>query len=190
MTPAHAFPVSRRSGRAARALAAAALALLAAAAPAQQKSDLLPPAKRRPAVETAERLAKPRVLPPLPAELNLPFNPVAFGQPDPEELKALAAAQAAAAASASSAKASAAKAPATDRDFLNAIASRIQPSGTLILGGEPLLIFGKKRLRIGDRFSVSYDAQDYDLELIAIDRTTFTLRLNREEITRPIKPGK
>ena len=64
------------------------------------------------------------------------------------------------------------------------------PSGTLILDGEPLLIFGRKRLRIGDRFTVTYEKQDYELVLVAIERTTFTLRLNQEEITRPIKPGK
>jgi len=176
-----------RSPRTAAA-ALAVFALVAGSALAQQKSDLLPPAKRRPVVEMAQRLAQQPTPPPLPAELNLPFNPAAFGQPDPEELRALAAAKAAAAAS-TTAAAVAAK-PSTDRDFLSLIAARIMPSGTLILGGEPLLIFGKKRLRLGDHLTVTYENQDYDLELIAIDRTTFTLRLNHEEITRPIKPGK
>ncbi len=155
-----------------------------AATRAQDKSDLLPPADRRPAVELAERLAKPTTPPPLPADLVQPFNPAAFGQPDPEELKAIAAAQAAQAAAQVSTK------PSTDRDFLNIIAAKIMPSGTLILDGEPLLIFGRKRLRIGDRFTVTYEKQDYELVLVAIERTTFTLRLNQEEITRPIKPGK
>ncbi|RFC46126.1 MAG: hypothetical protein DUW69_001742, partial [Verrucomicrobia bacterium] len=31
---------------------------------------------------------------------------------------------------------------------------------------------------------------DYNLELVSFDRTNFTLRLNKEEITRAIKPGK
>ena len=158
--------------------------VLATVALAQEKSDLLTPARRRPIVETAQRLARPTPPPPLPAELNLPFNPAAFGQPDPEELKAIAAAQAAAQAVQVAAK------PSTDRDFLNVIAAKIMPSGTLILGDEPLLIFGKKRLRVVDKLTVTYENQVYDLVLVSIERTTFTLRLNQEEITRPIKPGK
>ena len=58
------------------------------------------------------------------------------------------------------------------------------------MGSERLLSIGKKRLKTGDRLTVNFEGQDYTLELVAIDRTNFTLRLNREEITRPIKPGK
>lgn len=171
-------PVIRRLGATAAFLAFASLTL------AQQPSDLLPPARRRIVVELAERLAKETPPPPLPAELNQPFNPAAFGQPDPEELRALAAARAKAAAAQTAAR------PSTDRDFLTIIASRIMPSGTVMLDGESWLIFGRKRVRVGDHFTVTYDKQDYDLELIAVERTTFTLRLNHEEITRPINPGK
>lgn len=154
--------------------------LRAAPAPA----DVPPPDKRRPIVEQAVTRATPANLTPLPAGLVNPFNPVAFGQPDPEELRAIAAAQAASQAAATQAK------PSTDRQLLQVIAPKIMPSGTLILGGEPLLIFGQKRLRVGDRLTVAYDGQDYTLEIAAIDRTTFTLRLNRDEMTRPIKTGK
>jgi hypothetical protein len=161
---------------------------LAAALVAAPASDLLPAQRRRPAVELAQHFAKPGTPPPLPADLVHPFNPAAFGQPDPEELRAITVAKNAAAAAAAQAK-TAAK-PATDREFLEVIAGRIAPSGILILGGEPLLIFGQKRLHVGDRLTVTYDGQDYELELTAIERTTFTLRLNRDEITRPIKPGK
>lgn len=151
---------------------------------AMARSDVLPPERRRSSVELAQRLANRPTPPPLQADIVHPFDPAAFGQPDPEELKAIAAARAAAAANAANAR------PNTDRGLLDIIAARITPSGTLILGGEPLLIFGQKRLRVGDHLTVSYDGQDYNLELTAIERTTFTLRLNRDEITRPIKPGK
>jgi hypothetical protein len=165
-------------------LPVALLAFLASRSWAAPASDLVSPERRRPTVELAERLAKPPLPAPLGADLVQPFNPAAFGQPDPEELRAIAAAQAAAAAASAPSK------PSTDSDFLRAIAARVMPSGTLILGGEPRLIFGKKRLRVGDQLTVSYDGQDYNLELTAIDRTTFTLRLNKDEITRPIKPPK
>jgi hypothetical protein len=77
-----------------------------------------------------------------------------------------------------------------DREILIALASKVQPKGTLSLGSEALLIFGKKNLRAGDHLTVSFEGQDYNLELVTFDRTNFTLRLNKEEITRSIKPGK
>ena len=58
------------------------------------------------------------------------------------------------------------------------------------MGSERLLMFGKKKLKAGDHLTVNFEGQDYTLELVAIDRTNFTLRLSHEEITRPIKPGK
>lgn len=156
------------------------LAMTAVAAPA----DVPPPEKRRVIVEQAHSLATPITPAPLLGEVVNPFNPAAFGQPDPEELRAIAAAQAAAQAAAVQAK------PSSDRELLQVISGKIMPSGTLTLGGESLLIFGQKRLRVGDRLTVAYDGRDYSLEVTAIERTTFTLRLNQDEITRPIKPGK
>ena len=60
----------------------------------------------------------------------------------------------------------------------------------LAAGGETVLVFGSRKVRIGTHLTVSVGGQDYDLELVRIDRTTYTLRLNREEITRPITKGK
>ncbi len=77
-----------------------------------------------------------------------------------------------------------------DREILIALAGKVHPGGSFSLGSEALLNFGKKNLRAGDHLTVSYEGQDYNLELVTFDRTSFTLRLNKEEITRPIKPGK
>lgn len=77
-----------------------------------------------------------------------------------------------------------------DREILIALAAKVLPKGSFSLGSESLLSFGKKNLRAGDRLTVNYEGQDYSLILVGFDRTTFTLRLNKEEITRPIKPGK
>ena len=151
---------------------------------AKSASDLVPPEKRRATVQQALRLAQPAALAPLPAGLPQPFNPPGFEQADPEETRALAAAQAAAVTAATPVK------PTTDRELLVHIAARIQPSGTLHLGDDTLLIFGKKRLRPGDRITVTYDGLDYELELATVDQSTFTLRLNKEEFTRSLKPGK
>jgi hypothetical protein len=158
--------------------------LVSIAQAAAVTSDLATPDQRRVIVDLAERLSVPPPPVALPADLVQPFNPAAFGQPDPEEVRAVAAANAAAAAANAQAK------PSTDHDFLQIIANRVMPSGTLQMGSQQLLIFGQKRLRVGDRLTVSYDNVDYTLELTAVDRTTFTLRLNKDEITRPIRPAK
>jgi hypothetical protein len=149
-----------------------------------QKSDLVPPQQRAVAVELADRLIQPRVLAEKPADLVVPFNPVGFDQPDPEEVKAQQAAAAAAIAAGTPLR------PVGDRNVLVTLADKLAPSGILIIGGEPILLFSHKRLKVGDRLTVTYEGADYDLDVTAITRTTFTLRLNREEITRPIKPGK
>ena len=78
--------------------------------------------------------------------------------------------------------------PATDRETLQTLAAQITPSGMMVKGGTPRLIFANKPFEVGTRFTASFNHQDYELELVAIDRTTFTLRYRGEEITRPIKP--
>ena len=164
-----------------------ALAIGLAAVPAQAASARKPPESdlatkdnRRLAVELAAKLAKVETPDPLVEnQLSKPFSPAGFGLASDDG----------AAPGAGSVPAGPAK-PFGDHDILAAIAPRIMPSGTFSLGTERLLIFGKKRLKAGDHLTVSFEGTEYVLELAAIDRTNFTLRLNHEEITRPIKPGK
>ncbi|MBI5382154.1 MAG: hypothetical protein HZA31_09675 [Opitutae bacterium] len=148
---------------------------------AASPSDINLPQKRVATVELAAKLAHQEEPAPLPPDLKPPFNPPGFDQADPEETKAKAAV--------AQANAEAAK-PAGDHEVLEVLATRIVPSGTVILGGEPMLLFRQKKMRVGDHLTITYDGRDYDVVITAIDRTTFTLRLNRAEITRPIKSGK
>lgn len=151
------------------------------AAPAP-KSDLQPPQRREITVATAERLAARPAIPPLPADFASPFSPAGFEQPDPNAVKA----------PAPGGGPGTAPAPVQtgDREVLETLAARLTPSGTLILGGKPLLIIERNRFEVGTRFIVTYNGEDFELELVAIDRTTFTLRFRGEELTRPIKPVK
>jgi hypothetical protein len=144
-------------------------------------SDLTSPEKRRTVVEQASQLAKPSKAAGLPEELTSPFSPPGFDLTDAEER---------AASSVATTKVVGAPKLSSDRELLEQIATKIPPTGTIFLNGEARLMFAKKTVRIGDHFTVTFNNQDYDLELVNIDRTTFTLRLNREEITRPIKPAK
>jgi len=79
------------------------------------------------------------------------------------------------------------KAPRGDREILDAIGAQLKPSGNFILGGQQTLIFGQKRVKAGMPMTINFEGTEYTIEITAIDRTSFTLRLNREELTRPIK---
>jgi hypothetical protein len=75
-----------------------------------------------------------------------------------------------------------------DRDILFNAAKSVAPSGSVKLGDTQLLLFGQKKLKVGDTLSIVFQGSSYELYITAIDRTSYTLRLNKEEITRPIKP--
>jgi hypothetical protein len=77
--------------------------------------------------------------------------------------------------------------PRTDRDILAGIAATMKPTGYFVLGGQPTLVFGQKRVKAGGEMTINFEGGEYTVGITAIDRTSFTLRLNREEYTRPIK---
>lgn len=148
---------------------------------ARVNPDLPPPQKRQASVATAERLAANRTPPPLGSALVSPFNPPGFDQPEQGGAPVTPVARGSAAN----------PAPAralTARETLELLAAQITPTGMITRRDTPLLIIGSKPFEVGTRFTASYNNQDYELELVAIDRTTFTLRYRGEDITRPIKP--
>ena len=157
------------------------LALLAGGVARAATSDLEPIKQRDAFVSLAQQLLQPKVAPPLGAVLRDPFalpatkapDQAAPDQPDP-----------------------AAPPPAPppppeplDRQYLEAIAPLITPSGTAVFGGQTLLLFGSKRLKVGDTLPIIYKDKPYELTITAIQDGTFTLRLRAEEITRTIKAG-
>ncbi len=77
--------------------------------------------------------------------------------------------------------------PRNDRELLQAIAGSIKPGGSMVIGGQPTLLFGQKRVKAGGVLTITFEGNQYTLEVVSIDRTNFTLRLNREEFTRSIK---
>ncbi|HEX4046551.1 MAG TPA: hypothetical protein VH309_01880 [Elusimicrobiota bacterium] len=157
---------------------------LAPLARARVESEIAPPEKRKTSLDKAALIAKQTKPSPLPASLVQPFAPPNFELTDAEE-----AAAALAAARAANPMAMAPTGP-SDRQLLAEIASKVRPSGTMSMGGTPLLLFGYKPVKTGAHFTVTYKGTDYDLELTQIDGSNFTLRYKGEEITRPIKTGK
>lgn len=154
-------------------------AALPAASP---RTDILPAVRRQATVDLATRLANRPPPAPLPTNVTNPFAPPGFDEPDPvPEVKPPVAA-------AGGGEPSGPPPPPTDRTVLESLAVGLKPSGTFVMNGKHLLIIDRNRFEIGTKFIVSFNNQDYELELVAIDRTTFTLRYRGEEITRPIKP--
>jgi hypothetical protein len=166
------------------------------AAKGKLTSEILTPALRQAPVDLAARLTRSPTAEAPGADLKSPFNPPEFERLTPEEAK-LAAAKAAAAGApapaappagvAGAANAGGAKAaPASDREILELVAARIPSTGVIIFGRKPLLVVGGKRYEVGNRFTVTQGGQDYEVELVAIERTTFTLRYRGEQYARPI----
>jgi len=148
-----------------------------------QGSDLASPQKRDASVSRAQELLKAPEFSQSADEMVSPFAPPNFDQPDPEELLAQQAA------AASSLAASGASRPMGPRGVLEMLAERIVPSGILRLGDTSILLFGQKKLKVGDRLTITFDGVDYNLDITQIGSTTFTLRFQGEEIARSIKPG-
>lgn len=132
-------------------------------------------AKREATLELTAQLLAPRENPAstLPAELMDPFNPPGFGR-IPAVGKS----------------GDTAHTVSSDREILENIANKIAPSGMVMFNDNPLLLFREKKLKVGDTLTITFEGTDYVVVITEIERTSFKIRLNREEITRPIKPGK
>lgn len=158
----------------------AALAL----AEAQAQATVAAPARRQETlVAVTAMLAQKDV--PLVAKLPDPFFSEAFAEAAGQSSAATAAAAPASTGGAEPAARPAG--PRNDRDILIGIAGALKPSGFFVLGGQPTLVFGQKRVKAGGLLTITFEGTEYTVEVTALNRTTFTLRLNREEFTRPIK---
>lgn len=143
-------------------------------------AQVVPANKRAASLEAAQNLIAARDTA-LPANLADPFHPAGFGnspvtpnvQPGGGETPTT--------------EPVVRSGPRTDRELIAAIAAAIKPSGNFVIGGQPTLVFGQKRVKAGDPLTINFEGTEYTLTITAIDRTSFTLRLNREEYTRPIK---
>ncbi len=164
---------------------------------AKVTSDILPEKRRQVTVDTAERLAQRKAPEPVAKDLPSPFNPADFDKPDASEVVAGGTRTASGGSKTPAGPAGGGtgpvaptqpQAPAGDRETLEMLAVQITPSAMIEFRGKPLLVIGATRFEVGTRFTAAYNGQDYEIELVAIDRTTFTLRYRGEEITRPIKP--
>lgn len=159
------------------------LSVLAMAGPAlllpAQRSDILPPQRRTPVVEQAQSFITPPAKPEFDESFNNPFFPNSL-KPKDDLLTAPIPQDSAAPVQA---------APASVYELLETIAPQINPTGSVNLGGQPLLLFGQKKVRVGDELPIIFDGQRYTLIISRIQASSFTLRLGAAEVTRPIIPN-
>lgn len=146
------------------------------------EGTVLNPVKRQAALERGKTLVAPREMTPVTLD---PFHPAAFA----ETVAALGRASGATSPAGGTGDNAnpAPSGPRTGRDLLQAIAQGLKPSGYIVLGGQPSISFGQKRVKAGGVLTITFEGSQYIVEITSIDRTNFTLRLNREEFTRTIK---
>lgn len=157
-------------------LAALAGITLTRAAAADPAGSVLSPLKRQEVIEQAASLLAAREISPVTSN---PFQPGGF-----EELVGGMDRPAGSTTGETPAQATG---PRSNRDLVQAIGAGLKPSGFFVLGGQPTLIFGQKRVKAGGTLTITFEGTQYTLEITTITPPNFTLRLNREEFTRTIK---
>jgi hypothetical protein len=75
----------------------------------------------------------------------------------------------------------------SDADVLQTLSASINPTGAVTLGGEPYLLFGEKRLKTGDTYTVTKDGVDYAVTINSIESGRFSIRYNSQVLFRQIK---
>lgn len=141
-------------------------ALLLAACPLAAQT-ISTPAARQAALATAAKLGAPAA-PSAPAVALNPFDPPRANlrpEGDPEEKRS----------------------DLSEADLVAALAAQLQPTGSLMLGGEPYLLFTERRQKIGDKVPVVLEKVEYTVEIVSIAGNRFRIRYNGREAERPIK---
>ncbi len=72
-------------------------------------------------------------------------------------------------------------------DALALAATKIAPTGTMLVGDEPFLLISGKRYRVSDEIPVTIEGSIYAVRIASIERNTYTLRLDDKELRREFK---
>lgn len=72
-------------------------------------------------------------------------------------------------------------------ELVGLLVERIQPTGSMMLGGEPYLLFTERRQKIGDKIGVSLEGVEYSVEIVNITNNRFRIRYQDKEAERTIK---
>jgi hypothetical protein len=75
----------------------------------------------------------------------------------------------------------------TEEELPTLLIAKIQPTGSMTLGGEPYLLFTERRQKNGDKLTVELDGVEYVVEIVSIGTNRFRIRYNGKEAERTIK---
>jgi len=137
--------------------------------------SILTPSKRQEALDKAKQLLASREIPAPEADPFYHAELVA----NPEKAANLSGAKTAEATYQASA-------PLLGRAKLQAVVAGLKPT-FFMRGGQPTFLFGSKKISIGGIMTLTVERVEYTLEIVSVTPPNFTLRLNREQFTRPIK---
>ena len=80
--------------------------------------------------------------------------------------------------------------PPSDREILEALVLRFPAGGAMMHGEKMVLTAGYKHYELGQVLTLSYDGHEYDVEIVGITASRFTLRYRDTELTRSIQLSK
>ncbi|MGH8021357.1 MAG: hypothetical protein ACREIA_24375 [Opitutaceae bacterium] len=72
-------------------------------------------------------------------------------------------------------------------EVLAAVAPQITPTGTMLIGSEHYLLIAGRRYKVGDQISVTFEELVYEVRIASIERNSYTLQLNDNELRRDFK---
>ncbi len=138
---------------------------------AQGTGAVSTPASREAVVAAMSKLTSPTTPPSVPVAVSLdPFNP------PPEHIRP-----------GDDAEAGVKVSSMSDEQLVAALIALIQPTGSMMQGGEPYLLLTERRQKIGDKVSVTFDKIEYIVEIVSISGNRFRVRYNDKEAERTIK---
>lgn len=146
------------------------VAAVSSAGLARAAADIAPPKTRDKVVADANRVVETRGAPaPLPSPLPNPF----VGKED-------------APAEAPVAEEPVVGSALAGAELLATLAEKIPSTGTVFIGGQPLLLLGQKRLKVGDTYAISFEGRTYEVSIAAVTSTSFTVKRGENIHTRPV----
>jgi len=72
-------------------------------------------------------------------------------------------------------------------ELLSQLSAKIPSTATLTFGGNAMLLLGTKKVKVGEKINVSQDGINYELTLVSVTSTSFTVKMGDSLSTRPVK---
>ncbi len=75
----------------------------------------------------------------------------------------------------------------TDEELLEKLSNYINPTGIFSIGGEYIIIFKEKKLKVGSEFGIAYEGKEYLVKITEITSRTYTVQRGVSELQLKLK---